>query len=138
MYMKKLFEKIKEKFFTKQFLSFGIIGAFNTFLCQALYMGFVQLGINPGASSLLADAIGVVVSYFLNMRFTYHQPITLKGAITFPLSYVPGMLISALIVLIVVHGFHGPELYAKLISLPIYIPINYLFMTFIVKKFASK
>lgn len=136
--VKNIWLKIKEKFFTKQFLSFGIIGAFNTVFVQVLYMAFVKLGLTPGISSILADALGVVVSYFLNMRFTYHQPITLKGAVTFPLSYVPGMLISALIVLIVVHGFHGPELYAKLISLPIYIPINYLFMTFIVKKFGSK
>lgn len=136
--MNNLMTKIKEKFFTKQFLSFGIIGAFNTILTQALYMGFVKMGLTPGVSSIAADVIGVIVSFFLNMKFTYHQPITLKGFLTFPLSYVPGMIISALIVLIVVHGFHGPELYAKLISLPIYIPINYLFMTFIVKKFAAK
>lgn len=136
--MNTIIEKIKEKFLTKQFLSFGIIGAFNTVFCQVLYMGFVKLGIVPGISSMLADALGIVVSYFLNMKFTYHKEINWKSFVTFPLSYLPGLLISALIVMIVVDVFHGPELYAKLISLPIYIPINYLVMTFVVNRFSKK
>lgn len=136
--MKALWEKIKEKFFTKQFLTFGIIGGFNTFLSQVLYMVFVKMHIAPGIASALADGICIYVSYFLNMHFTYHQELSWKSALTFPLSYLPGLGISALIVIIVVNVFHGPELYAKLISLPIYIPINYLVMTFVVSRFGGK
>ena len=134
----KLFEFIKEKFFNRQFLTFGIIGACNTLISQGLYMVFVLLKIAPGIASLLGDALSMIFSYVMNMKFTYKQPITLKGAITFPLSYVPGMIISALIVVLVVDVAGAPELWAKLISLPIYIPINFLCMNFIVKKFGSK
>ena len=136
--MEKLFQTIKDKFFTKQFLTFGIIGGFNTVLTQVLYMGFESLGINVALASALADAIGIVVSYFLNMIFTYKEKLSLKTFVTFPLSYLPGLSISAFITWLVADVFGGPRKWAKLISLPIYIPINYLFMTFIVKKFSDK
>ena len=48
------------------------------------------------------------------------------------------MIISAIFVIIVVNICHGSEMWAKLISLPFYIPVNYLVMTFIVNKFGGK
>lgn len=135
--MNGIFQIIKEKFLTKQFLSFGIIGAFNTVLTQVLYMGFESLGINVAFASAFADIIGIIVSYFLNMIFTYKERLSLKTFVAFPLSYLPGLTISAFITWLVADIFGGPRKWAKLISLPIYIPINYLFMTFIVKKFSQ-
>ena len=132
-----MLQKIKEKFFNKQFLSFGIIGFINTFNAQALYMLFVKLGFQVGVASLLGDALAMVFSYFMNMHFTYHQKPSLKSAVTFPLSYVPGMLISALMVILVVDLAHAPEMWAKLIALPIYVPVNFLCMSFIVKVFGT-
>lgn len=133
-----MWEKIKNKFFTKQFLSFGIIGFINTFVANGLYMLFVKMNIAVGLASLLGDGLTMILSYFMNMKFTYHQKPSLKSAITFPLSYVPGMIISALVVILVVDIGHAPELWAKLIALPIYVPVNYLCMSFIVKTFGKK
>lgn len=133
-----MWEKIKNKFFTKQFLSFGIIGFINTFVANGLYMLFVKMNIAVGLASLLGDGLTMILSYFMNMKFTYHQKPSLKSAITFPLSYVPGMIISALVVILVVDIGHAPELWAKLIALPIYVPVNYLCMSFIVITFGKK
>ena len=133
-----MWKKIKNKFFTKQFLSFGIIGFINTFVANGLYMLFVKMNIAVGLASLLGDGLTMILSYFMNMKFTYHQKPSLKSAVTFPLSYVPGMIISALVVILVVDIGHAPELWAKLIALPIYVPVNYLCMSFIVKTFGKK
>lgn len=133
-----MWKKIKKKFFTKQFLSFGIIGFINTFVANGLYMLFVKMEIAVGLASLLGDGLTMILSYFMNMKFTYHQKPSLKSAVTFPLSYVPGMIISALVVILVVDIGHAPELWAKLIALPIYVPVNYLCMSFIVKTFGKK
>ena len=136
--MQKIWQTIKTKFLNKQFLSFGLIGACNTLISQGLYMLFVLQSVEVGIASILGDVLSMVFSYFMNMHFTYHKKPSLKSAVTFPLSYIPGILISALMVIIVVDLFHGPELWAKLIALPIYIPLNFLCMNFIVKKFGSK
>jgi len=136
--MKAFWQKFKEKFFTKQFLTFGIIGACNTVISQGLYMVFVAASVAVGVASILGDVLSMVFSYFMNMHFTYKQKPSWKSAVTFPLSYLPGIIISALMVLLVVDTFHGPKMWAKLISLPIYIPLNFLCMNFIVKKFGRK
>lgn len=136
--MQKIWQTIKTKFLNKQFLSFGLIGACNTLISQGLYMLFVLQSVEVGIASILGDVLSMVFSYFMNMHFTYHKKPSLKSAVTFPLSYIPGILISALMVIVVVDLFHGPELWAKLIALPIYIPLNFLCMNFIVKKFGSK
>ena len=133
-----MWEKIKEKFFNKRFLSFGIIGFINTLVSNLLYMLFVSKGMEVGTASITGDVLTMILSYFMNMHFTYHEKPSWKTAVSFPLSYIPGILISAIITLIVVHVFHGPELYAKLIALPIYVPVNFLCMSFIVKTFGSK
>lgn len=128
-----MFNKIKEKFFTKKFLIFGLIGGFNTVAAQVLYILFVNINVIPSVSSFAGDVITMIFSYFLNMKYTYHEKCTVKNAIAFPLSYLPGMIINMLIVVLAVDVFMVPKIYAKLISLPITIPVNYICMSLIVK-----
>lgn len=129
-----MFNKIKEKFLNKQFLTFGIIGGINTILSQVLYIVFVKFNVVVSLSSLLGDVLTMIISYFANMKYTYHEKPSWKSAITFPLSYVPGFIINMLLVVIVANVFHAPKEYAKLVSLPITIPLNYICMSLIVKK----
>lgn len=129
-----MFDKIKEKFLNKQFLTFGIIGGINTILSQVLYIVFVKFNVVVSLSSLLGDVLTMIISYFANMKYTYHEKPSWKSAITFPLSYVPGFIINMLLVVIVANVFHAPKEYAKLVSLPITIPLNYICMSLIVKK----
>ena len=133
-----MIQKIKEKFLNKQFITFGVIGVVNTLSSQLFYMLFVFFNVQVGIASVLGDALSMIGSYLMNMHFTYHKKVSWQSAVTFPISYLPGMIISAIIVMIVVDLCHGPEMWAKLISLPLYIPVNYLVMTFIVNKFGCK
>ena len=110
-----MWEKIREKFLNKKFLTFGIIGVFNTVFCLLLNRGFIALGTEVGIASILSDAISMIPSYLLNMKFTYHQELSWKSFITFPLSYVPGWIISFVIVEILHRLLGVPEQYAKLI-----------------------
>lgn len=134
MEIRKMINKIKEKFLNKQFLAFGIIGGINTILSQLLYVVFVKLNVAVSLSSLLGDSLTMIISYFANMKFTYHEKPNWKSAITFPLSYLPGFIINMLIVVFVADVLHAPKEYAKLVSLPITIPLNYICMSVLVKK----
>ncbi len=129
-----MFNTIKLKFFNKQFLTFGIIGGINTFLAQFIYYFSVTLGFFPlGFSSFIGDTIPIFISYVLNAKFTYHEPLNWKNALTFPIAYLPGIFINMLIVLFTVYILNFPEEYAKLISLPITIPLNFLCVSFVMK-----
>ncbi len=134
----KIVEIIKNKFLTREFLTFGLIGVCNTLIAQGLYMAFVKARVAIALASVLGDVLSMVFSYVMNMHFTYRQKMTWKSFVSFPLSYIPGIIISALMVVLVVDIFHAPEIYAKLFSLPIYVPVNFICMNFIVKRFGGK
>ncbi len=119
-------------------MTFAVIGVINTLVSQVLYMLFVSTGFGVGISSVLGDVLSMAGSYFMNTYFTYKQKPSWKSAVTFPASYIPGTIISALITMLVVDLFHGPKLWAKLIALPIYFPVNYLCMSFIMKTFGKE
>ena len=128
-----MFKLIKEKFLNKQFLTFGLIGAFNTIGSVLIYMACVALGMQVGLASLVGDCTTMVFSYFLNMRFTYHEKPNLKSFVTFPVSYIPGTLLNMIFTVVFVDFLHAPKMIAKALALPVTIPLNYLTMSVIVK-----
>lgn len=136
--MSKLFSFVKDKFLTKSFIIFGIIGVLNTVVDNVLYMLFIKWGWMYQVANIAAMLISMEgCSYPLNMKFSMKEKMSLKSLLAFPVSYIPGMVIQVVIVFLVVSVFKAPEMYGKLIALPIYFPVNYLCMNFIVKKFAK-
>ncbi len=133
-----MLEKTREKFFSRKFLTFGIIGAMNTLISQVLYVVYVKLGMGASLASILADLSAMLFSYVMNMRFTYRQKMSWRTLCAFPASYAPGIVISAVIVFLVVRVGGAKEAYAKLISVPMYVPLNFLCMNFIVKRFSTE
>lgn len=122
----------------EKFLTFGIIGAINTILAQAFYMIFVYFGwMGVSVASIVADSVTMVVSYVLNMKFTYHEKMTLQNAITYPIAYIPGILFTSLITwLVALIGIN--KLFAKAICLPITVPLNYVLVSLSVKLTGKK
>lgn len=132
-----MWKLIKEKFLNRQFITFGVIGVLNTVIALLFNKGLLLLRFEVGMASIVADVLAFVPSYVMNMTLTYKKKMSWKTFITFPISYIPGWIISFLIVEIL-HRFLGvPENYAKLCSVPIYVPVNYLVMTYVVNRFSK-
>ena len=128
-----MISKIKDKFLNKQFLSFALIGGFNTVGSLLIYMIFVSFKVSVGISSLMVDVITMIFSYFLNMKFTYKTRCTLKSFVAFPISYIPGFILNMVITVLFVDILNAPEMFAKALALPITIPLNFVVMSIIVK-----
>ncbi len=120
---------------SKQFLTFGLIGVINTLISQGVYMLIILIypHLLGGGVSVVGDGIAMVVSYFLNMKFTYHEKPALKSAVAFPIGYLPGIIISSLMITLSI-SMGVPKFFAKLITLPITIPLNFICVSLIVKK----
>ena len=80
----------------------------------------------------------MVLSYFLNMKFTYKIKPSFKTFISFPFSYIPGWIVNMLMVVICVDLLHVREVFAKLVSIPITVPLNFIVMSFIMKHASKK
>lgn len=133
-----MLKKIFQKFFNLQFITFGIIGVLNTVFSLIFNGFFIFFGCEVGLASVMADILAVVPSYVLNMTFTYKKKMSWKTFIAFPVSYVPGWVTTFLIVEILHYIIGIPENYAKLCSIPIVVPLNYLVMTYVVNKLSHK
>lgn len=136
--MKKIINKIKSIFVTRKFGSFFVIGLINTLSSQLLYILFVTLSITASLSSLFSDILTMVLSYFLNMKFTYKIKPSFKTFVSFPFSYIPGWIVNMLMVIICVDLLHVREVFAKLVSIPITVPLNFIVMSFIMKHASKK
>ena len=133
-----MLSKIKAKFMNRQFLIFGVIGVLNTAIALLLNKFLIAMNLEVGGASMLADVLAFVPSYLMNMKWTYHESYSWKSFLSFPISYVPGWCLTFLLVELLHHGFGIPIRYAKLASVPIYVPVNFVFMSLVVKKTATQ
>lgn len=121
-----------------RFLSFGIVGAINTILSQVLYMVFVYFDwLSVSMASIIADCLTMILSYILNMKYTYHKPLSIQSALSYPIAYIPGVLFTSVVTTIV--AYYGVEkIWAKAICLPITIIVNYFLVSLMVKITSKK
>lgn len=122
--------------FVKQFIRFGIIGAVNTALGLGLYYGLVFLGVHYILSHIIANAIGIFVSYSLNSRFTFKQTNANKAKqiIKVYAAYGITFLLGTSLLYLMVDVIGISELIAPLINLCFTVPTNFLLNKFWVFK----
>ena len=62
-----------------QFLKYNVVGIVNTFLGFSIIYGLMFMGVSPIVSNAVGYAIGMIVSYFLNVQYTFkmdkHSPV---------------------------------------------------------------
>lgn len=115
-------------FFSREFLVFIIIGTVNT-LSTALFAGaFSRLPINAMTAFVLGYAASLVLSFFLNVYFTFKEKPTLIKFLKFPLSYIPNFLIQLLCVWIFVEKLGLMKEIAYLAAAVVGVPATFLVM----------
>ena len=117
------------------FVKFSVVGAINTVLDAVVFFLMCDIcGIHEIISNIAAYIISATNSYLLNSRFVYHEEkYTYKSYLKFLSANTFVLVISTLSVFL----FSQMVLYkitAKLISIPITVIINFIFLRFIVFK----
>ncbi len=69
--MSNLWSFIKEKFFSKQFFSFVIIGFINTFINYVVLYGCLVVNIWRYVAVAIAFIVATIFSYFANSKFAF-------------------------------------------------------------------
>lgn len=122
--MSKVFKTIKEKFLTKSFIIFCVIGVINTLINSLVMKGILKIFditvstdistkdagfmyyLSMGSATLIAFIAASIFSYFANARFTYNQKKTdgktfLEAALAFVGRFVVTYLFTLLIQLLI-------------------------------------
>lgn len=107
------------------FMKFGMVGGINTAVSYGVYL--ILLVVLPYlVAHVLAWVVGVVVSYFLNARFTYGVARSWRSFALFPLSSLPNIILSSAGVLVMVEVLGWSQVIAPLIATVLAVPIAYL------------
>ena len=131
--MESLINKIKEVFFSKQFIMFVFIGIINTFngvIFSYIYSSFL----NENVAFIFGYISGLVISYILNSYVTFKEKLEFNKFIKFAVSYIPNFIIQNIVVFIVFNMMGLHKLIAYGLAAVIGVPITFVFMKFFVFK----
>ncbi len=123
-------KKIKEIFFTKQFICFVLVGCVNTFNGMLFPFLFSYI-MNANIAYALSYIPSLTVSYFLNSVVTFSdKSFSFLKYIKFCLSYVPNFIIQNISFFLVYNLAGLPKVFAILLASVIGIPLTFLIMKF--------
>jgi len=95
------------------------VGAVNTAVTYALYAGLVALGV-PALAALVADyALGIVLGFALNRKYTFNASQGPLGPsfLRMVLSYLPLLGVNLVLLFVLVHWLSWNEYLAQIVAL---------------------
>lgn len=122
-------KKIKNTFFTREFITFLIIGVVNTFngtIFSYIYSSFL----NENIAFVVGYISGLFISYILNSLITFKEKLNFSKFIKFAISYIPNFIIQNIVVVIVFNMLGLNKLFAFLLAAIIGVPITFILMKF--------
>lgn len=115
-------------FFSREFLSFLVVGAINT-LSNIIFSTIYSLFIPNTTLAFFPGYItSNVVSYLLNSKMTFKENLSLVKFVKFFISYIPNFIIQTVIVWLFDTFIHGPSIIAYALAAVIGVPVTFVFM----------
>lgn len=115
------------KVMNPEFLKFVVVGGINTVVYYLCYLvGLHGLNLHYLVAHVIAIAISVVVSFFLNSYYTYRVRPTWKKFFLFPLTQLVNMTVTAVLLIILVDFLHLNRSLAPIAAVFVTIPITFI------------
>jgi len=109
-----------------KFIKFSIVGVSNTLVSLVLfYILFEFLGVYYIIASTLGYIVGLINSYFWNLRWTFRHRHSSGVLVKFIIVNVIALSLKLTIISILVESFLMPELFAEIIAMGFAIVVNF-------------
>ena len=116
----------------REFVAFVVVGATNTGLTYALYVALLLIMSYPLAysSSYLA---GIALSYFLNARFVFREPLSFAKALQYPVVYFAQYFLGLGLLYLLVEICQVSKVTAPLVVVFVSIPVTFLMSRYVIR-----
>ncbi|MCP3982079.1 MAG: GtrA family protein [bacterium] len=121
------------KFFESEIVRFVIVGGVNTGLTQLLYMGLLFV-MSYTASYTVSYVAGIFLSYWLNSRYVFRQPLQWSKALQFPLVYLAQYVLGVALLYVMIEWLGVHEMIAPLPVVALIVPVTFLMSRYIIKR----
>jgi len=118
---------------SKEFFRFIIAGSVNTLLSWLIFVALVQYLAYLVAYSM-AYVFGILVSYYLNVKFVFRESIMLESIIKYPLIYLSQYFCGMILMWIIAGQLKLPPQVAMGIVITMTVPITFLISRKLIKK----
>ncbi|VXA95821.1 GtrA-like protein [Burkholderia sp. 8Y] len=108
-----------------QFLKYLLVGGLNTVLSTAIIFGVQAAGSSPVVANMIGYAIGILVSFALNSKFTFKTAATRESALRFLVVVLVSYLCNLGTVLFTLRLTHAPYL-AQVSGIPVYLVVGFI------------
>lgn len=116
----------------REFVRFLVIGGVNTVIGYIAYLLLLNL-LDYRLANTVSYIGGVFLSYGLNARVVFRQPLALKQALKYPVVYVVQLALSTVFLIGLVEGLHVPEAFAPLLSIALTVPVTFVISRLILR-----
>lgn len=118
---------------SKEFLRFIIAGSVNTLLSWLMFVALVQYLAYLVAYSM-AYVFGILISYYLNVKFVFRESIMLESVIKYPVIYLSQYSCGVISMWFIVGQLKLPPHLAMVIVITITVPITFFISRKLIKK----
>lgn len=118
---------IRRNFFTKQFMTFIVIGMINTLNGSVIAFGYSRI-LQANLAFVLGYMSALVIAYFLNSYLTFKVRPCFVVFLRFAASYIPNFIVQNAVVFVVYNVLNLNELIAYILAAIIGIPITFLIL----------
>lgn len=129
----KLINRVQESPLNSEVFKFILVGGSNTVL------GYVLFAVLSGVMHYtfaysLSFVIGIGYSYVLNSRFVFHEPLSWRKMMAFPVVYLVQYLLGVLLLPLLIEVLHIDRLLAAPIVIIVTLPVTFIMSKLIIKK----
>ncbi|MEA4924909.1 MAG: GtrA family protein [Syntrophomonadaceae bacterium] len=116
----------------REYVSFLLCGAANTGLTYALYVLLLLVMPYKPAYSL-AYVCGIGISYFLNSRLVFQEPVTLAKFLQYPAVYIVQYVLGIVVLYVCIDIIHISPWLAPVVVIIISLPVTFGISKLIIK-----
>lgn len=117
----------------KEFIKFIIVGCVNT-LIGVILSALIAMKFGAVTSFLLGYWISLIISYFLNSKYVFHEKYSFIKLIKFKISYIPNFTIQVATVYLLVEKLDILPILIYALSAAISVPITFVMLKLITFK----
>ncbi len=117
---------------SKELVKFIVAGVVNNALTYLTYL-LLLLVVSYQQAFLVTFILGILISYYLNSKFTFRRILTLNKFFFFSLLYVAQYLVSAYFLRLLIDDWSFSKAVAPLVILVINVPLSFLLVRLIIK-----
>lgn len=128
--MQNPFKKFRRLFINREFISFCLCGAVNTFNTAWLSTVSHIVITNRNAAAVIGYLCSLSIAFFIDSKFVFHNRPSRKKYFKFLVSYIPNFIIYFLVTFMTINTWHLSQFWATALATVIGGPITYIIMHF--------